>query len=62
MLIDTGSGVLPLRPIIEFLTDKPVFVINTHGHPDHVGSNYEFDEVWISEKDADNAVIEKTQL
>ena len=27
------------------LTDKPVRVINSHSHFDHIGGNYEFDEV-----------------
>ncbi len=59
MLIDTGSGVLPFRPVIEGLTEKPVFVVNTHGHMDHTGANYEFDEVWIAQQDAENATLEK---
>lgn len=51
MLVDTGAGIGPLRETLRALTDKPVFVVNTHGHVDHALGNYEFDEVYISERD-----------
>ena len=52
LLIDTGSGILPLRPIIEELIGKrSLIVVNTHAHFDHVGSNHEFDEVYIHESE-----------
>ncbi len=44
-LIDTGCGIGNLRKAVEAVTDKPVVVINTHTHTDHVGSNYQFDDV-----------------
>lgn len=48
LLIDTGCGLFPLKPIIEkFLNGKKLIVINTHSHFDHVGGNYEFDKVYI---------------
>jgi len=48
LLIDTGCGIFPLKPIIEkFLNGKKLIVINTHSHFDHVGGNYEFDKVYI---------------
>lgn len=50
-LIDTGCGIRGLKAYIEALTDKPVIVIATHGHPDHIGGAYEFDEVYLSKKD-----------
>lgn len=31
--------------MVEALTDLPVLVLNSHTHFDHVGGNYEFDEV-----------------
>lgn len=34
-LIDTGDGYGDLGSYIRQLTDKPVFVILTHGHMDH---------------------------
>jgi glyoxylase-like metal-dependent hydrolase (beta-lactamase superfamily II) len=47
VLLDTGMGILPIRPVAEELTDKPVSVVNTHYHFDHVGGNHEFDEIAI---------------
>lgn len=60
LLIDTGCGLFPLKPIIEkFLNGKKLIVINTHSHFDHVGGNYEFDKVFIhkSEKGGITAPI-----
>ena len=45
LLIDTLWGAGNLRAHVEALTDKPVTVINTHGHLDHSGGNGEWEEV-----------------
>jgi hydroxyacylglutathione hydrolase len=47
LLVDTGWGCGPLRKYVERLTDKPICVVNTHGHPDHVGGNGWWPEVHI---------------
>ena len=47
VLLDTGLGVAPIRPVAEGLTARPVSVLNTHYHFDHVGGNHEFDEIAI---------------
>lgn len=57
-LIDTGMGFPGLRGVVEQLTKKPLFVINTHGHLDHIGANGEFDEVYMNT--ADLAVMEQS--
>ncbi|MGH9321978.1 MAG: MBL fold metallo-hydrolase, partial [Vicinamibacteria bacterium] len=49
VLIDTGLGIAPIRPIAESLTSLPISVVNTHYHFDHVGGNYEFEEIAIHE-------------
>ena len=50
LLIDTGSGLFSLKPIIAGLIGKKnLKVLNTHCHWDHVGSNHEFDEIYIHE-------------
>jgi len=44
-LIDTGCGIGNLREALGEFTDKPVIVVNTHTHPDHLGSDHQFDEI-----------------
>lgn len=51
LLIDTGSGIGNLPAEAARLTDKPITVVNTHGHIDHFGGNYQFDRVLINEKE-----------
>lgn len=45
VLFDTGNGIGNIRSIVDQLTDKRVRVINSHSHFDHIGGNYQFDEV-----------------
>jgi len=47
ILIDTGMGISNIRELVETLTDKPVIVVNSHAHWDHVGGNHLFDEILI---------------
>lgn len=42
ILIDSGMGVAALRPVVEQLTTRPVLVVTSHAHWDHVGSHHEF--------------------
>jgi hydroxyacylglutathione hydrolase len=51
MLVDTGFGIGDLAGFVHQLTDLPLLVVNTHGHPDHAGGNSGFGEIWISLKD-----------
>jgi glyoxylase-like metal-dependent hydrolase (beta-lactamase superfamily II) len=44
-LIDTGCGIGNLRQVVEAITDKPVVVVNTHTHLDHLGGNPQFEEI-----------------
>lgn len=43
LLIDSGMGLRPLKTEIVGLTEKPVTVISTHCHFDHIGGAHEFD-------------------
>jgi len=54
-LIDTGMGIGSLKDYVRKLTDLPLIVINTHGHPDHAGGNGEFTDcpIYLSDKDLD---------
>jgi glyoxylase-like metal-dependent hydrolase (beta-lactamase superfamily II) len=48
LLIDTGCGIFPLKPILDdLIEDKVLMVLNTHSHFDHIGGNYEFDKIYI---------------
>ena len=58
LLIDTGCGLFPLKPIIEkIIEDRELNVINTHSHFDHRGSNAEFETIYIHENEVRNASI-----
>lgn len=49
VLLDTGLGIEPIRPVAERMTDRPISVVNTHYHFDHVGGNHEFEDISIHE-------------
>lgn len=51
MVIDSGMDHDPLMPIVRSLTDKPPFLVLTHGHIDHIGRSGEFDEVYLDQND-----------
>ena len=48
LLVDSGMMVHNARELAEQLCDLPLALFNTHCDIDHVGSNAEFDEVWVS--------------
>ena len=54
-MIDTMNGYCDLRQAVKELTDKPVFVINTHGHPDHIFGNVYFEEAYMHPADGELA-------
>lgn len=51
VLIDTGVGIGNLKEFVDTLTDKPYFVILTHGHLDHAMGASQFDEVYMNFED-----------
>jgi glyoxylase-like metal-dependent hydrolase (beta-lactamase superfamily II) len=59
ILIDTGCGIGNLRKTVEEITDKPIVVINTHTHLDHLGSNRQFDEIAMLNHPLSHHVAEK---
>lgn len=53
ILLDTGYGHRNLRAFVEKNISTPYIVINSHGHPDHIGGNHWFDEVYAIKKEWD---------
>jgi glyoxylase-like metal-dependent hydrolase (beta-lactamase superfamily II) len=47
LLIDALTGAGNLRAFCRELTDLPVTLVNTHGHLDHAGGNFDFGECFI---------------
>ncbi len=47
LLWDTGLGMFDIKQIVEKLTEKPVYVVNSHYHFDHLGGNGYFDKVHV---------------
>ncbi len=47
LLIDTVLESGDLLSQCKELTDKPIFVINTHSDIDHIGSNRQFEEIYM---------------
>ena len=47
LLFDTGYGFGDLRALVESITDKPLYVVNSHGHVDHACGNAQFGGAWI---------------
>lgn len=52
-LIDTGYGNRNLRAFLEAHISTPYIVLNTHGHPDHIGGNHRFDTVYVPREELD---------
>lgn len=51
LVIDTMNGSEDVKALCETITNLPLVLVNTHGHPDHIGGNHFFDEAFINEKD-----------
>jgi glyoxylase-like metal-dependent hydrolase (beta-lactamase superfamily II) len=42
LLFDTGMGIGNIKAIVARLTSRPIVVLNSHSHNDHVGGNWQF--------------------
>ena len=55
ILIDAGTKIPGLKKIVEDIVKKPVSLIISHAHGDHIGAMDQWDEVWINA--ADEAIM-----
>ncbi len=53
LLIDSGYGLLDLHALIREITDKPVTLVNTHGHLDHANGSWQFENAYLRSEDMD---------
>jgi glyoxylase-like metal-dependent hydrolase (beta-lactamase superfamily II) len=53
ILLDTGMGVADIQELTSRLTEKPILVVNSHHHYDHVGDNHRFQHIAIHAAEAD---------
>jgi glyoxylase-like metal-dependent hydrolase (beta-lactamase superfamily II) len=53
LLVDTGTGLGPLREVVESVTDRPVIAFATTGYYDHAGGLHQFDSRLIHRLAAD---------
>jgi len=54
LLIDTGYGFGDLYGAVCNITDKPLIIVNTHGHVDHTCGNFRFpQEAYLADADLD---------
>lgn len=51
VLVDTGYGKRDLRAFVEACVHTPYMVIDSHGHPDHIGGNDRFDVVYAAKEE-----------
>lgn len=51
LLFDTGYGFGSLKEVVEGITDKPLYVVNSHGHVDHACGNAQFGAAFIHPDD-----------
>ena len=61
LLIDAGCGVGNIAAYVGTLTKLPLTVVLTHGHYDHCGGMYRFDEVHLNREERIPAAIHYTE-
>ena len=51
LLFDTGMGIGDIHAVVQRLTSRPIVVLNSHTHDDHVGGNWQFSFVYGMDTD-----------
>lgn len=57
MLLDTGMGNFDMLSIIKEITDKPVMLVLTHAHYDHIGGIGQFKDIYMHPADIPTAEV-----
>jgi glyoxylase-like metal-dependent hydrolase (beta-lactamase superfamily II) len=52
VLLDTGMGIGNIHHLVREITDKPITVVNSHYHWDHVGDNHRFSHIAVHTAEA----------
>jgi glyoxylase-like metal-dependent hydrolase (beta-lactamase superfamily II) len=52
ILLDTGMGIGDIHRLVRETTDKPITVVNSHYHWDHIGDNHRFNHIAIHAAEA----------
>lgn len=51
LLLDTGLGNFDMMSIVRRITDKPVMLVLSHAHSDHMGGMGQFEEIYLHPAD-----------
>ena len=51
LLFDTGMGISDIQKVTAELTKRPIIVLNSHTHDDHVGGNWQFNTIYGMDTD-----------
>lgn len=61
VLLDTGWGYGDLKAVVASITDLPVTVVLSHGHPDHVGGASQFEQAYLNSRD-DSMIASESEV
>jgi len=54
LLLDSGMQIGKAKEAAQTLTSLPLEIMNTHADPDHIGSNFEFDQIYMNPAEEQN--------
>lgn len=60
LLIDTGLALPGFVEAVSGLTDKPIEVLCTHAHADHIGANRFFGKIYLAEDERELLALQTT--
>lgn len=52
LLIDCCTGIGDIKSVVRSITDKPIILVGTHAHIDHLGAAMQFGKVYVHKKEA----------